>query len=869
MVPPSLSGVAEFGGETMIPPVAFARPELFWLLALLPLIWARYGSQSWAALAGRSVVFLLIVAALADPRIVEKQTPRLGERVFAFDVSRSMPAETRQWIARQQLPASGDRVFVFAGAPQETADWRRRLDAPGRELKPERTNLEALFSALLNLPRRNRSVFLFTDGWENDGSAERLLPALAEAGIRIDPILPPERPALPNVAVTKVIAPGEIVKGEALNLKVALENQSRREIDGSLALKRSGKTVKTTAVKLQPGGHLLNYQMQMGEEPLQAFEAEFIPRSADADILPFDNRATAWVALQTRDKALVINGRGGEGRYLDELLRRRGYELTSVPPGAAAPPAPGEFGIVILNNVDKDRLPPSYWRALERHASAGAGVVLLGDSTALTPAYRQTAIAPALPVEFSEPKEKAKEPEKTRAVLLVIDKSRSMDPEANPPHENRILYAKEIAKRVISQLADNDLIGVIGFDTAPFPVVQMDNVRNLRPSFARDIDRLVPKGNTDILSALREATVQLQRQPADAKYVILITDADRVGGRPSEYIDIATRMRNEAKIVVSAVGIGHGVDEALVKRVGGYGGGKSHIARNMSDFPIFDFETGPKQPSAPSKPQPQEFTPVAAPNSEILGTLAIQTFPRIQGYVESELKRDARLDLMVPNEGKNHPLLASWRYGQGKIAVLTIDQSGRWSRDWIGWSGMERFWGRIFEWLKPPREALPPHEARVNRSGAEIVLDFYLYAAEFDGDPFRYVYTGPNGAKGEDALKRVAPGHYRAALPLAGAGDYRIDVKEERGGRTVAYPPVGYTQSADLRDEVPGREFNAALLERIARATGGAINPADEPQAAAEDAPLAAKPLHAYLIFAAAVVFLGEIFARRLLQSPA
>jgi Ca-activated chloride channel homolog len=867
MVPSSVAGVAKIGGSTVSAPIDFARPELFWLLALLPLMWARYRTQPWAAIAGRSVVFLLIVAALADPRMVERRPAGQAERVFAFDVSRSMPAETRQWIARQhRLPSSGDRVFVFAGALQETADWKRRLEAPGRELKPERTNLEALFSELLRQPRRERRVFLFTDGWENDGSAERLLPALAEAGIRIYPILPSDRPALSNVAVTKVIAPGKIVKGEALNLKIALENQSRREIDGSVTVKRSGKTVKTAAVKLQPGSQLLNYQLPMGEEPLQSFEAEFLPQPRDADILPFDNRATAWVALQSRDKALVINGRTGEGRYLDELLRRRGYELTSVPAGGA-PPAPGEFGIVVLNNVDKDRLTPAYWSAVERHAASGAGVVVLGDSSALTPAYRQTALAPALPVEFSEPKEKAQEPEKTRAVLLVVDKSKSMDPEANQPHENRILYAKEVAKRVISQLADNDLIGVIGFDTAPFPVVQMDTVRNLRSTFAHDIDRLVPKGNTDIIPALREAMVELQRQPADTKYAILITDAD-FRERPIGYVDLVTRMRNDAKIVVSAVGIGRGVDEALVNRIGSYGGGKTHIARNMNDFPRFEFEPGPKQRGTPSKPQAQEFTPVAMPTSEILAPLAAQTFPRVQGYAESELKRDARLDLMVQNEGRSHPLLASWAYGKGRVVVLTIDQSGRWSRDWVGWRGMERFWGRIFEWLKPEREALPAHEARINRSGDQIVVDFYLYVAEFDGDSFRYTYTGPDGAKGADTLKRVAPGHYRGSLPLARAGNYRIDVKEDRRGRTVSYPPLGYTQPEDLRDEVPARDFNLALLERIARATGGTVDPTNEPVTYDEAHPTT-KPLHPYLIFAAAVLFIGEIFARRLLQSPA
>src|SRR5262249_43681659 len=153
----------------------------------------------------------------------------------------------------------------------------------GEGVKPERTNLEALFSALLKLPRRERSVFLFTDGWENDGSAERLLPALAEAGIRVYPILPPERPALPHIAVKKIGAPPEIGKGEALNLKVAVENGNRREVEGTIALKRGGRTIRAEAVKLRPGSQLLNYQVAAGEEPLESFEAEFTPHESSVD----------------------------------------------------------------------------------------------------------------------------------------------------------------------------------------------------------------------------------------------------------------------------------------------------------------------------------------------------------------------------------------------------------------------------------------------------------------------------------------------------------------------------------------------------------------------------------------------------------
>lgn len=843
----------------------FGRPEFFFLLLVLPALWLRRREFS-PALLGRALALLLVIAALAEPRIVETAPPaKAAGRVFAFDLSRSVPAEMRLWMARQDLvPRAGDRVFVFGGAAEEAGDWERRLKspAPAVGIRPERTNLEALFSQLLKLPRAERSVYLFTDGWENEGSAERLLPALAQAGVRVYPVLPPEPPAVANVAVKKVVVPGTATKGEAVGLKVMVENGGRGDVEGDLVIKRNGRPVKNETARLRPGSQLLTYQVALGDGPLQSFSVEFTPRRGGADLLPEDNRATGWVGVESREKALLINGRSGEGRYLEELLKRRGFDATAVAAGGAPPPA--GYGLVVLNNVEKDRLPPAYLAALERHVSGGGGLVMLGDNGGLTPAYRQSPLAAALPVEFREPKEK--EPQKTRAVVLVVDKSSSMDPRNNPYREDRIPYAKEIAKKVITQLGDDDFIGVIEFNDKPLTLAPLDSVKKLRPTFNAEIDRLAAKGNTDVIVALREAARQLQRQTADVKHIILVTDADFIGGGPApgQYIDLVTSMKNADKISVSAVGVGHGVDRALIKRLAAYGGGVEYIAEDLSHLPEIVFKHIGQKPEPQPRP-PLDYAPVAASDSEILNGFA-ERYPPVKGYVESEPKKEARLDLTIRNDGRNWPLLASWKHGKGKAAVLTIDQAGRWSRDWVPWNGLERFWGRVLGWAGREREALPPYDARVDLADGRPVLDFYLYGAESDGNPFRYSFSGPKGARGDGALKRLAPGRYQADLPFAAPGDYRIDLKEERRGLAVAYPPLGYTLRAvdNNAAEVARPEFNLPLLERVAEATGGEMNPGAVEERRPEAAAPAARPLRAYLILAAALLFLLEVFFRRL-----
>ena len=840
----------------------FGHALFFALLVLLPLLWLDRGRLSPPAILWRSIVLLLLIFALADPRDLEP-TPSskpAGERVFAFDLSRSVPEEMRLWMARQNMtPGAADRVFVFGGAAEEVKDWEGRLrgEASSEGIKPEQTNLEALFAALLRLPRRERSVFLFTDGWQTEGDAERLLPSLAQAVIKVYPVLPPERPAAANVAVKKIVAPNEGAKGEAINLKVVVENDDRKEIEGNLVLKRNGQPLKSEAVRLKPGSQMFTYQTALGDGPLLSYQAEFTPRRADADLFLEDSQATAWVAVQSKEKVLLLNGRAGEGNYLAEMLKRRGFEVTSVIAGGS-PPSPDGYGIAILNNVEKGKLSPAYLGAIERRVNAGNGLLVLGDENGLPPGgYRQTPVGPVLPVEVTEPKQE----DTNRAVLLVIDKSTSMDPSENRFKENRLLYAKRTATALLGQLREEDFIGVIAVDTRPSTIVPMVPVKNARPAFGRQMDGLIPKGNSYLLPGLEEAMKQLQKQPAGRKHVILLTDADEIRGNPSEYIDLVTYMKSEGKIRVSAVGIGNGVNEAFIKRIATYGDGASHIAKNLSELPQIVFQiVAQKAPEAPL--QEKDFHSVAARDSQILAGLP-DSYPPVQGYVETELKKGARLDLSLPRDGKNSPLMASWRYGKGRAAVFTADQAGRWSRDWIPWAGLERFWGKVFDWLRPEREMLPAHEARINLVDHRPVLNFYLYSQESDGNIFRYSYSGSKDAQGDGLLKRVAPGHYRSELPFNAPGDYRVAPKEERRGRIVDYPIVGYTLPVEAKGDVFKDGFNLRLLEEIARSTGGTINPGPEKEQKTEYIAVKVTFLRSYFIFLAALLFLMEVFFRR------
>ena len=105
----------------------FANPLFLLVLLFLPLLWRRLRERSMVVILWRSIIFLLLVLALADLQQVEEVTKK-SERIFAFDLSRSIPKELKIWMSKTGLvPETTDRTFVFGGKTKEVTDWDRWL----------------------------------------------------------------------------------------------------------------------------------------------------------------------------------------------------------------------------------------------------------------------------------------------------------------------------------------------------------------------------------------------------------------------------------------------------------------------------------------------------------------------------------------------------------------------------------------------------------------------------------------------------------------------------------------------------------------------------------------------------------------------
>lgn len=841
--------------------VEFAAPGWLWLVAVSPFFWRRWRRGARAAVTLRTLAVVLLAASLAQPQKVTEGY-REGEPegvVLAFDLSDSVQPSVRAWMeraARDRLTGSGrDRFFVFAGAVREVEDWSGWLrgEEPTDGIETGETDLSQLFAALLADPSVTGPVHIFTDGWETRGRVEGQRGRLAASGITVHPMIPADGAAAANVSVERVLAPRTGRKGETVRLRVMLHNGNDRPVAGRLVLTRGGRRLRQVEVTAAPGYRLHDLETPLVREGLTPFAVEFTPETREMDRFHHDNRAVAWVGVESRARVLMVNGRKEQGRYLEAVIERQGFDLTSVEPGGGGPlPAPRDFAAVVFNDVPRRRLPEGYPESVRRHAAGGGGFVMLGADGSFTPGgYRGSAVADVLPVELREP---ARKPRETRAVVLVIDKSGSMR------MDHRLVHARKAAKAVEKALHAQDEMGVVGFDASPFEVSPLQRVETLGPTLAARVDRLKPGGKTRLHPALLMAGEALGRSAANRKHVVVLSDGE-TGGSDADTLEAVAAMRRDLEATVSAVAIGDKANVGLLRRVARRGGGAFHHTYDASSLPRIVLSEL-KEKAAPSRPDEPGGQPVLTAQTRIFDDFPERSFPMLTGWVDAPTRPGAVTDVSVRGgPGGELPLVASWRYGKGRAAAFMADFHGGWTRTWLEWDGVDAFWSRMLDWLAPRPDPAPAHEVRINPSGRGIVVDLYAWHEVRDG-ALRFAFEGP-AAEGSGVMRRLAPGHHRAEFPATAPGAYRIEVTEKRSGASVRYPPLGYTLAYAPGTEAPRGRFNRELLASLADATGGEVNPEGRAQAPAGRLVVSTEPLRAYTMLAAALLFLCEVFVRR------
>jgi len=176
---------------------------------------------------------------------------------------------------------------------------------------------------------------------------------------------------------------------------------------------------------------------------------------------------------------------------------------------------------------------------------------------------------------------------------------------------------------------------------------------------------------------------------------------------------------------------------------------------------------------------------------------------------------------VVPDEKQEPvPLLASWRYGNGRVVALTTQGAGAWTTEWQALAEYPLLWSQIVRNVLSGRgEGLFP---RLARHGDEIEVDVDALNPEGmprEGLKITAMLAG-DGTTSEAAaplaLSEASPGRYRGRFTLDGPGEFNLRVADGKATAEaplfVAYPALYEFARTDPRP-----------LAALAAATGGRV----------------------------------------------
>ena len=201
--------------------------------------------------------------------------------------------------------------------------------------------------------------------------------------------------------------------------------------------------------------------------------------------------------------------------------------------------------------------------------------------------------------------------------------------------------------------------------------------------------------------------------------------------------------------------------------------------------------------------------------------------------------------------------------------AFTSDAKSRWAAEWLSWPGFGKFWAQVVRHAMRKADAkgaIVQVDAKAGR--ATVTLDAVDPAGKYVNQAeTELTVIDPRLGSQKLALNQTAPGRYVAEFDTPYPGAYHLEIAQTHGGKPL------YRQSRGLMvgypDELRLKPTNVELLRAIAQGTGGTYDP--EPDTVFQSSGRTAQrpvPLWAYLIAAAALLFLADVALRRIDFSP-
>jgi Ca-activated chloride channel homolog len=815
------------------------RPE--WLWALLAVagflawtIWVRRSSFSRTTLLG--ITLSAIALALAIPALQINES-RMAVAILAdFSGSSRMSGENawqqaqRVWQARGRNDA---KIIPFGRTPKELpSDALQKPDQflANAPVDGESTDIEAAVRyALATLPAgKVPKLVLVSDGQETSGNVSRAADQARQLGIPID-VLPVAGISNASLKIDEVWTPQVIYAGERFPIELVLQSAAAETVE--VEILAEGKLLGKSSSNVKPGANRLFVEIQLASPGAILVSGKVTGKQGGAA------RFQHMAQIHKAKFLLISQDPAGSESNLANVLQKNQIELDIKP---SLPDFLDGHDVVALNNLDLEAMAIVDKERLEKFATEGGGVLVIGGEKNLYKEGKtqEDALDRVLPAKLAPPKS----PEGT-LVVLIVDKSSSME-------GRKMDLARTAAMGVVENLRPVDYVGVLIFDNShqwAVPIRKADD----RTMIKRLIAGVMPDGGTQIAPALAEAYKRTIPAKGLYKHIVLLTDGISEEGDSLQIAKDAL----ERKITISTVGLGQDVNRTYLEKVASGAKGKSYFLVDPSGLEqilLKDVKehTGGTAVEKDLKPD------VLVKQAAVLDGVGIDKAPPLKGYVRFEPKSAAEVVMKLDEKD---PLYSHWQVGLGRAAVFASDAKSRWAQDWVKWDGYGKFWTNVAQDLLP--RSLPVETSTVFEAATGNLVTTYRFRPGIDPAPPELFVIGPNEFKKVLPLARIAPGLFRGEANLEGAtGSFRVRPLQE----SRMFPETGFHVD-ELEYQLRGT--NERLLKDIAQYTQGTYRP--EPQAVFQDSRRGALKqidLWPYLLGLAIAVNLGELAWRKLKQ---
>ena len=787
------------------------------------------------------VVFVALLA-LGLARLARTATTQKVCTVYLVDVSESVPdaavEDARAEITKGLKDKPKDalvRVITFAKRPRVVSIADDATEAPvlerheARDEKPgSRTGLGAAtdLASAMQLAYGQypagylRRAVLISDGVQTDGDILAEANRAREFGVRIFTI-PYHRPVPGEVALRDLRVPEKVRVGEPFNLHANIFSSRAQKVRATL---KQGEAINgldgVRTLDLKPGDNDVTFKsvVRVAGEVTYALDLTDI----EEDRFKENNRFAVSVAVPGRPTVLYAEGNTARASYLASALSAQEFDVDVRGP-REIPSSIRElerYDFVILSDAPAEAVSLTQQDAIESYVrDLGGGFLFAGGEAGFgLGGWNHTTIERVLPVRMDAEK---KRDEPQVAMVLTIDRSGSM---SGLPIE----MAKAAAKATADTLASDDMLEVIAFDSSPTRVVRMTAAKH-RARIQQDIARIQAGGGTEIFGALDASYQTLTATRARRKHVILLTDGQASrNGIP----ELVQAMAAEG-ITVSTVGLGSGVDEALLRDVASTGGGRFYKVADPQSLPrVFTRETEMVSRNAAVE---EYFQPRVVSPADFLRGVDMGAAPFLHGYVATKMKPPPAQEILQSEVAE--PLLARWHVGLGWSLAWTSDVKNLWAVEWLRWPGYGQFWGQLVrEHMRQKRRQQFDMRAEIDPATGHVRTAIDAVGADDrfqNGLDAKLTITGPqpNGETRKVTMRQTAPGRYEADFPLERYGSFllrsslektlddpkgpkSVQVAESFGHVTNPYPREYLALAPDL-----------VTLSRTALVTSGRMDP--------------------------------------------